>query len=693
MRLEDRGMFKKNPKYYRYVVLFEGDTSEVEPILKVSDLNQLKQENKNHMHLFDELLIPTLPALEYCLHLPRCEMDTYDTPIELLDVVTDMAHDIVIMPMKMFLLIPIEATLVICTEECNVSEVEKVTERFDIELGIVSVKELCGELLITQWNRLYKNREVDDAVKLPDIDQQFVLSDESLLALSTLNTARQYNGVSDVYHKVFNAINIVEVCANIIWNQRVHHNGLMYCNGLDGNDIEKFRKMYMEGMKRAQKSTKINVVITMPGVPSRQIKYGGLTDFVPEDEKRAIRVIGLHRAIAKDALLIELPQVYEELFRKIDELEINCAQQIPPNNKYVKRILRDIGRLIEKRLTKEQLWAINWAEHITVFSDFPIGLAILSDADTVLHCHKNMSYRTLSPLTRCIQMEMMKRPLLYLGRKCKIAFAECIPNDHQNSGIRDCSMGLINSLKRITKDNAKMSVVYQETLSIKDLKDFIADNMDADILHISAHGSYDRRYNMAGLMVGSEFWMADENDFQIPPIVVLSACHVSPRGGGTVNVADLFMRAGAIAVLGSFLPVNARRNMFLTNRFYTYIAEAQKGNVMYETILEAWAGVIATNAILEIQEESPSFAEWLMGKNKDGISRFEDFAMNRSRGKLHNRTMYADTIRIVKEMLREDGLEGKFDNILSREDYFPESFFYQWMGYPENVFLFEDGYR
>ena len=39
-------------------------------------------------------------------------------------------------------------------------------------------------------------------------------------------------------------------------------------------------------------------------------------------------------------------------------------------------------------------------------------------------------------------------------------------------------------------------------------------------------------------------------------------------------------------------------------------------------------------------------------------------------------------------MLHEEGMDGKFDDILSREDYFPESFFYQWMGFPENIFLY-----
>ena len=56
---------------------------------------------------------------------------------------------------------------------------------------------------------------------------------------------------------------------------------------------------------------------------------------------------------------------------------------------------------------------------------------------------------------------------------------------------------------------AQYKVLYRESLTIKDLKKVISDNMDADILHISAHGRYDKRGNMAGLLVGNEFLMAD----------------------------------------------------------------------------------------------------------------------------------------------------------------------------------------
>ena len=72
------------PKYYRYVILFKEEMEDVEPIIKVSNLSELRSINKGRLHLFDEELLSILPAIEYCLHMPRTELDTYDTDTEIL---------------------------------------------------------------------------------------------------------------------------------------------------------------------------------------------------------------------------------------------------------------------------------------------------------------------------------------------------------------------------------------------------------------------------------------------------------------------------------------------------------------------------------------------------------------------------------------------------------------------------------
>ena len=43
-------------------------------------------------------------------------------------------------------------------------------------------------------------------------------------------------------------------------------------------------------------------------------------------------------------------------------------------------------------------------------------------------------------------------------------------------------------------------------------------------------------------------------------------------------------------------------------------------------------------------------------------------------------------------MLEEEGMAGKFDNIITQNDYFPESFFYQLLGTPEKIFLYNKAF-
>lgn len=190
--------------------------------------------------------------------------------------------------------------------------------------------------------------------------------------------------------------------------------------------------------------------------------------------------------------------------------------------------------------------------------------------------------------------------------------------------------------------------------------------------------------------IGNEFWLADENDIHVPPVVILSACHVSPRGSGAVNVADLFIRAGAVAVLGTFIPVNARRNTILMTRLFTYILEAQKGSDQYKTLADAWSGIVSTNAIHELIQSSKSFEKWIYGRNARGKVRLMEFQLERCVKRLHPATIYSATISIIKEMLAEEGMEGKFGDILDQRDFFPESYFYQFIGNPENVFLYNE---
>lgn len=122
---------------------------------------------------------------------------------------------------------------------------------------------------------------------------------------------------------------------------------------------------------------------------------------------------------------------------------------------------------------------------------------------------------------------------------------------------------------------------------------------------------------------------------------------------GTVNIADMFIRKGAVAALGNFILVNTKRNLILMTRLFTYIAEGQLGNEQYKTLSEAWCGIVASNAIHELMSISRRFKQWIYSKNREGSIRLIDFQLNRCVGKLRLSHVYSDIIAIIKEMLNK----------------------------------------
>ena len=230
-------MNDNDPKYYRYLILFNEDVQDADPILHISDMNKLKAMNEGRMHLFDDALNAILPAAEYCFHMPRTELDTYDTDTEVLDKAYDVPQDIFIMPDSRFPSVDIGSsfTCIIYSESCR-EEVKQKARNSSCELGAVSIEELSQSLLVEQWNKLFENRNFRNETKLEDIDKQYLLTEEKQMALPLLFTARQYGKADEVYGKVFNSLDIFETCAKLLWNQTVHHNALMHCKDFEGEE-------------------------------------------------------------------------------------------------------------------------------------------------------------------------------------------------------------------------------------------------------------------------------------------------------------------------------------------------------------------------------------------------------------------------------------------------------------------------
>ena len=401
----------------------------------------------------------------------------------------------------------------------------------------------------------------------------------------------------------------------------------------------------------------------------------------PTVEHEVIDLLGVHRAAAKCALYLPLDDLPSKIFSSLSQLERHCRGKI--DNRYVWNTLKSFGETLAQQLTPYQLELLRNASQLTVFSNFPVGLAILPEASAPLCCMKPISYQPLTPLTRAFQNELPKHPSIYLGGPFKIAVAECVEKDDP---VRKYCDRFTCQLRNMVQSETDVFFASEEICSLEQFKTFLSRHRDAQILLISAHGVYNERNNMAGISIGNEIWMADDNDIHVPPVVLLSTCHNMPRGYGAVSVGDLFLRAGALAVLGTFIPVGVYRNAILFTRLFANMFEVRHGWSHMRTLDEIWQHTVASNAVHEIINSSPLLDRWF-NTPRNGVTPNEEFKMHRSIGRLRITHVYKDTEQLLREMAYKDHIGHQFDAVINSSSYFPESVFYQLIGTPENVFL------
>ncbi len=647
-------------------------------------------------HLWDDELNVVIPALWYILHLPRMGFDVFENDIELVLHSHDEPHNIIVCPFvrnnpvfqKEINRILVNATLIVCPDDIyqDVLCCSDITKPL---LGIYKISDLNTELVHEHWKQLsLYARKIEPEIDTCIIDSEFRL---------TFSDERKILPLVPLANQLGYTKQLVEEIEKL--NYGSNHN--MYAIAMRQRIIDCYRNLIKEEPDVKTRTEKIIIenpnfngiplVITLPGIMSSQVKRFNRVKNLPQNEREIIDILGCHRALAKNALWLSLDTISQEMFTELSALEEHCKDSKKINNLFVWRTLRRIGKLLNNRLRASKIDIINHVSQITVFSDFPIGLAILDGCTAPLCCIKSISYRPLSPLTKAFQYEMGKLPQVYFGRKLKIVLAECV---EKSDNIRRYCDVLTNNLKNMVKNEPDIDIVVEEISTVSLFKEMLDKHRDADILLISAHGTYNKYRNMAGLVIGNEIWMADDNNLHVPPVVLLSACHVMPRGRGVVSVGDLFIRAGAMAVLGTFIPVDVRRNTVLITRLFIEIFEVRKGWSHIRTLDEIWSHVVCTNAVHEIIAPTSSghnkLEIWANTKKKDGTFPQAEFKNKYSVGRLRSTHTYDDTVEILREIAYKDGIGEYYDSFIKSNGYFPESVFYQFIGMPENVFIRND---
>jgi hypothetical protein len=229
----------------------------------------------------------------------------------------------------------------------------------------------------------------------------------------------------------------------------------------------------------------------------------------------------------------------------------------------------------------------------------------------------------LNPLSRVMQSELTYAPPVNLSSGYRVLVAECIPAEDP--------VGLMSRIAWNSAREFDMSEGYPitfetvECFSISQLNDAL--DTAPDVLVISAHGAFRREANVAGIMIGEQICLGPELG-EVPPVVILSACHVAPRGLGPVSIADLLLRQGALAVLGTQVPVDVRRNALLMARLFLYLAEALAKRESFSTLLDLWHFIQMSNPVYDILHGSKAFNDWGLTQLANGNSVLGEFSMS-----------------------------------------------------------------
>ncbi|MFD9716096.1 CHAT domain-containing protein [Streptomyces sp. NPDC059076] len=691
-----------------YAVLFapgpgEGRAQDASPYVPIVFERPADAES-TAPHGLSKSVAAALPGLWYCLHLPATLLDLVDVPIRKLKAAQQLLldHHILMVPIDCFdadrignLLQGRHPVLAVCPDEL-LDEAQERASSLGFALPTTPYSHLNDTTLAAQRRAIQQHY----APKLPALTGELSLTHRLDLAPLTLphrRLARQMgwptteSTVQDTQtERAFTQALRGQIClATLARLER---------EGASPEDAERrFPRTAREEAARLQVPLALGLPGTAPmytrnaydGQLRRQLKAQPAVS--PDDtwsvtlherpdhlvERAAIEFAVTHQAIASSGLGLVLPTAPKEAFLALADLERHFIDG--PGSTATRRLLTRLNDAAQPLWSDELRAAIERAPALTVFSDFPLGLLTMPEDTAPLCARLPVAYRPLQPLTRTLQLQTAAPPPLGLNHRIKVLIAECIP-------ISDRIGRLSREGWRLARQTATLdalTVVQAETPTLDALQNAVAEH-HPDILVISAHGTMVG--NFAALHIGGAPRLFLGID-HMPPVVMLSACHVAPRGSGAVTITDLLLREGALAVLGTQVPVDVRHNATLMNRFLVYLAEEIAKPGQFATLLEVWHHVQTSNAVNDILTATPKLKKWAASPTPTGLPVIAEFMAARATGRIRRPHVYKDTEQILGEIADSQGQGPRIRNWFRSPGYIPESLFYVFAGRPDRIFL------
>lgn len=657
-------------------------------------------------HGFDREVAATLPGLWYCLHLPNTLLELTDIPARAIKAYQDLhlSHRILLSPVGAFdrayvgdwspLTVPV---VVVCPDDL-IGEATRRSSALGFAFPPVSYSELSDDSLRAHWQAIYARF----GSGIPYLGDEPRLA--SRLDIEPTDLPRRWLARQMGFKRRAQFVaqgDLRSLMDEALWQQVLLAATARLEN--EGATPRVAKRRMPQVVEEEHAKLRIPVALALPGVASsysRRAYERSLRDRIqplaavdaadtwtikilerPDSliERSAIEFVTTHRALATYGVGLMIPSVPSRAFTVLAELERHYAAM--PRGPKVWRLLDRLQSAAEAISSDALTAAISRASRLTVFSNFPLGLLRLSEDTDPLSCRVPIAYQPLLPLTRAVQFELLDVAAVDLTSGFRVLVAECIPAADPVGRASRSGWEFVDDMVR--RSGQALTLEYVETLSLDALRQALAAK-EPEILVISAHGAL--LGNAAGIVIGGKLWLGLGFE-HLPPVVILSACHVAPRGMGAVSISDMLLREGVMAVLGTQVPINVFNNAVLMMRFFLYMTEVLAKREEYSSLLDAWHFVQTSNAINDILNGSRPLRAWGQAIMHTGRPLIEEFMNLRSKGRLRLSHIYKDTERVLETVADEEGIGDKVRSWLRSPGYVPESLFYTFAGRPERIFL------
>lgn len=678
-----------------YAVVFETasspeDAAAYQPLLDADEARrQLDQSTVPHG--LDNDVVPALPALRYCLHLPRSALDVSVPSARAVRTaqLVGWPHRIWLVPrdgLAFAAADPVGVPVLALCPDALLDEVAGLTARLGFALPAERFSSLDDRALARHWSA------IAGLLGTPGEDDAGTL----VPASSALGVVLPLRQLARALGRPVDAADEVDPFSPDAVAAAVGARGAIAGLAALPESPEPSAAQAREAVGRARARETLPMMFAAAGVAPayaralrKQRGAGPVGRAAGDDgtpgpggvdaaERSAIDVLVAHHAAGADGLGMALADIPPDAFRVLADLERHWTAG--PSGQKVAKLLARLDRLTAHLWTPQAVAALSRASSVTAFSGFPLGLLTPPGGDAPLACRVPVAQRPLVPLTRAVQLATPIGAARDLSAGLSIVVVECIPRSDP-VGVMSRHGWSVGA--DLFTDRADVTYQVLDAPDVAALRAAVYRHRP-DVLVISAHGTHLPGSGAAALAIGGQPCLGPELG-PMPPVVVLSACHVSPRGTGAVSVADMLLREGATAVLGTLVPVDVRRNATLMVRLFVYMLEVLAGRAEHATLLEAWHRVQASNAIHDVISGNERMHAWAMTGGPGG-SPMAEFKNSRSVGRVRLPFVYSDTVAVLAEIARDRGAADQFAAWMAT-GYVPETSLYALLGEPERIRL------